>query len=553
MDLDDSVKRCNTDQKDLLDRFDGCLCWRRVYTSGSVPTARHCHSAVIYSRSLFMFGGYSIDLSKRGEHRNDFYEYNFQSHLWSPVSTNRGEFQKSNSHEQGSISVQEPVPQQYRTQPPIQSRHLQSQAPSMRHSHSAVVYQHSMYIFGGMGANSEANNDLHKFDFERGLWSTIDARGDIPSARWGHTAVVNEDDGTMLLFGGYGITLLNDFYQFSFANSTWSKVKEFGSPPKPRKFHQAIYFKRCMYIIGGFGLSYNYNDFYRYSFESHLWITMSELPFERRGHSAVLYKDSIFVFGGFDHKQRNDVFMYSLDPTAKWTRLDLLFGTDRDIEEYLGEPIASQPTSIESPSSPPALRHFHTAVVYQDSMYIFGGHSMKHNMNDLFRFQIERKKDIFTSNDRNESSLSSHMKTLVNNPKFSDLRFIVEGETIYAHRSILYCRSEHFRAMIDNGMRESSEESIVFDDSISSDTFLSIMEYIYTGSVTRLSANNAVDLIVAADRFLLFELKDMVERYLILRIDVDNVMIFLQWSTQYLTPLLKRKCEEFLSKQDRKQ
>jgi len=80
-----------------------------------------------------------------------------------------------------------------------------------------------MYIFGGMGANSEANNDLHKFDFERGLWSTVDARGDIPSARWGHTAVVNEDDGTMLVFGGYGITLLNDFYQFSFGLLFWHK------------------------------------------------------------------------------------------------------------------------------------------------------------------------------------------------------------------------------------------------------------------------------------------------------------------------------------------
>jgi N-acetylneuraminic acid mutarotase len=58
--------------------------------------------------------------------------------------------------------------------------------PPRRHSHSAVVYQDSMYVFGGIGLDSERYNDIHRFDFQKEVWSPVMPRGATPEGRWGH-------------------------------------------------------------------------------------------------------------------------------------------------------------------------------------------------------------------------------------------------------------------------------------------------------------------------------------------------------------------------------
>jgi hypothetical protein len=48
------------------------------------------------------------------------------------------------------------------------------------------------------------------------------------------------------------------------------------------------------------------------------------------------------------------------------------------------------------------------------------------------------------------------MRKIINNSTFSDVVFLVEGKPIYAHKAILSAQCEHFRAMFNNGMKESS-------------------------------------------------------------------------------------------------
>jgi hypothetical protein len=78
----------------------------------------------------------------------------------------------------------------------------------------------------------------------------------------------------------------------------------------------------------------------------------------------------------------------------------------------------------------------------------------------------------------NDETLNAQwdFKKLLNNEKFSDVTFIVEGRKFFAHKNILYCRSEHFAALIDNGMKESNQECIILSD-ISYQIFTAIMEY----------------------------------------------------------------------------
>jgi len=52
------------------------------------------------------------------------------------------------------------------------------------------------------------------------------------------------------------------------------------------------------------------------------------------------------------------------------------------------------------------------------------------------------------------SSLSESLRFLVNNAMFSDVKFNVDGGIIYGHKAILAVRSEYFRAMFCNGLKQ---------------------------------------------------------------------------------------------------
>lgn len=62
---------------------------------------------------------------------------------------------------------------------------------------------------------------------------------DIPSKRWGHSAVVYNK--AMLLFGGrHSTRSLANLYYFDFTTHLWSKVEPFGQIPPARDSHSSI-------------------------------------------------------------------------------------------------------------------------------------------------------------------------------------------------------------------------------------------------------------------------------------------------------------------------
>ena len=91
-------------------------------------------------------------------------------------------------------------------------------------------------------------------------------------------------------------------------------------------------------------------------------------PSKRWGHSAVLYNNSMIIFGG-RHSHRILSNIYSLDfATLSWIK----------IEPY---------------SKAPQARDSHSAVIYNNSdMIIFGGNGTSGKMNDLWNFNFNLKK-----------------------------------------------------------------------------------------------------------------------------------------------------------------
>ena len=72
------------------------------------------------------------------------------------------------------------------------------------------------------------------------------------------------------------------------------------------------------------------------------------------------------------------------------------------------------------------------------------------------------------------------MSALINNKELSDVQFVIEGQVIYANKSILAIRSEYFKMMFMSGLKEGQDcQQIVIKD-IHYDTFMNILQYIYT-------------------------------------------------------------------------
>ncbi|KAH9084855.1 hypothetical protein Ae201684P_002092 [Aphanomyces euteiches] len=149
-----------------------------------------------------------------------------------------------------------------------------------------------------------------------------------------------------------------------------------------------------------------------------------------------------------------------------------------------------------------------------------------------------------------QSSLGRDFAKLLNNPARSDVKFIVEGVPIYAHRCILMARCEPLEIMLDGPMRESSQNEIVLPEQ-SYAVFLAMLEYIYTDRVSALENGSldvdfALDLISLADQFLMDNLKRNCEIAIQKSIDMSNFSAMLKTSHFRQAHHLKQGCIDFI-------
>ena len=99
--------------------------------------------------------------------------------------------------------------------------------------------------------------------------------------------------------------------------------------------------------------------------------------------------------------------------------------------------------------------------------------------------------------------------------------------------------------MFQVGMRE-SEESVITVQDISLPTFKKLLEFIYSDQLNELeSADQAINVLVAANKYGLDRLKRLCEKYLVALIDLENVIEMLYLSDMHQAVELKRMCLNF--------
>eukprot|EP01122_Echinamoeba_exundans_P001567 TRINITY_DN11597_c0_g1_i1.p1 TRINITY_DN11597_c0_g1~~TRINITY_DN11597_c0_g1_i1.p1 ORF type:complete len:902 (-),score=157.14 TRINITY_DN11597_c0_g1_i1:580-3285(-) len=246
----------------------------------------------------------------------------------------------------------------------------QGKPPSARHSHSAVLFGSSMYIFGGIGPKGILLNDVYEFDFERFTWHEVAVSGtEAPAGRWGHTSVIYGQ--SMFIYAGLtGKGYVDDLWEFHFNSRSWSRVNVTGDIPSSRHFHASVVVHDTMYVFGGFGHK-NMDDLNAFDFATCRWREVKAesdsgtIPAPRRGHSMVsIAPDLLVVFGGRSNTNLADTHLFNLS-SLTW-----------------------HPLECGGKTLPPP-RHFHSASAYKNNIYVFGGIAGKiGSLNDLFRLSL---------------------------------------------------------------------------------------------------------------------------------------------------------------------
>lgn len=512
------------------------LVWEVAPTSDrGNPCARAGHGLVSFCNRLYLFGGFSdcyqdgfVDTypamhepslrvpSITGPHFNSVHEYSFETKSWKELH-------------------------------PRAADHQMVTIPKPRRHASLVVHGCSLFVYGGFDACDKVLDDMWEFNIQRSCWSKVEytARDDDPPpppGRAEHTAIVYLN--RMFIFGGYdGRRKLNDTYIFDFATKTWSSPRlATHNAPSRRCKHTAILYNKSMYVLGGFqfnnGDNYALTDMHALDLHTFVWrsILMSQgCPQALQGHKAVVAEDNMYVVGG---KVRTNTLPSSIHAETRSTGLSpAVFCYNFPSYHW---------SVVQVDGFTPAPRQLHSAVVVpgiggQHSIFLFGGTD---RAKQVYYDDLCELRQRETANDLQCGGCSSTGR-LLNNELFSDVHFLVEGQTVYAHRAILYSRSDYFRTMFDAQMRESSALKIPIPD-VSHDVFLAVMEYLYTRKANVRSGQHAVELLKAADMFRL----DGLRSYCVIKVEqaitVDNVCDIVYIADTHNTESLKQFCVNFI-------
>lgn len=200
-------------------------------------------------------------------------------------------------------------------------------------SHASVcVNGKKAYVYGGLKQNGESNGKLFTFDSVHEAWDIPKFKGTPPGPLDEHTAQIRED-GKMFIFGGYDENgkLRNDVHSFNVNHNFWQE-EELGQGPKPspRAGHSSVLMKTLMYIFGGKGKeSDKFNDLWILNTIDLNWQQVSFdddfrnwMPDQRSGHSMFNFRGKIIVYGGMHRvlQEMGDLALF--DPNKqKWTEV----------------------------------------------------------------------------------------------------------------------------------------------------------------------------------------------------------------------------------------
>uniref|UniRef100_A0A8I6XIS9 Acyl-CoA-binding domain-containing protein n=1 Tax=Hordeum vulgare subsp. vulgare TaxID=112509 RepID=A0A8I6XIS9_HORVV len=268
--------RCSSDTFDLNGRaFENSENWAVLSTDGEKPSPRFDHAAAIVGSKMIVFGGDS------GNHLlDDTKILSLDKLTWDSVAS------KVCASPGGR---------------PAQFRPCKG--------HCLVPWGKNVILVGGKSEPSSDRISVWTFNSETEIWSHMEAKGDIPVARSGHT--VTRAGPVLILFGGEDTKgkKLHDLHMFDLKSLTWLPLNYKGAGPSPRSNHvAALYDDKILLIFGGQSKSKTLNDVHALDFETMVWSRMKthgHHPSPRAGCCGALCGTKWYIAGGGSKKRRH--------------------------------------------------------------------------------------------------------------------------------------------------------------------------------------------------------------------------------------------------------
>jgi len=281
-----------------------------------IPTPRVNHSCAVYENKMYMFGGDKSphQALKISGIDDALYEYNFDTRLWTHITGH--EIPHKTNHKSlvynGNMYIVAGVGNPFYTADTYCyniekkiARKIEHEFYPTRSLHIAEIWNDKLYVFGGWLSYDAATcyNDMWEFDFKTEKWTRLHTcAGDLPSSRCAMASSVYQD--SLFLFGGWNPTSLymNELHRFNFKTHQWTLLKPKGECPKGRTRFTMNRYKNKLYVVGGWNKVKYFREIWEYNIDTNTWTEIKSrwnMP-QLTQHSAEIYKDSLYIFGGYD-------------------------------------------------------------------------------------------------------------------------------------------------------------------------------------------------------------------------------------------------------------
>ena len=212
-------------------------------------------------------------------------------------------------------------------------------------------------------------------------WSRAPVSGAPHTPLRAHTTTLVGSD--IFVFGGCDSrACFNELYVLDADSFHWSSPHVVGDIPVPlRAMTCTAVGKKLVIFGGGDGPAY-YNDIYVLDTVNYRWhrprIVGDKMPSPRRAHTACLYKNGIYVFGGGDGvRALNDIWRLDVSDVTKMSW------------KLVSSPTSGSPNGTTARDNRPKARGYHTANMVGSKLIIYGGSDGGECFNDVWVYDVE--------------------------------------------------------------------------------------------------------------------------------------------------------------------
>lgn len=306
--------------------------------------------------------------------------------------------------------------------------HVEGKLPAPRYAHSCVLFGDKIFMYGGVVQNSTVTNEIWAFDVSAKVWENVTVHDHCRNKTMcgplkvqkssfgdnflfiffftpflsllllrrdnhvgrnivqvaGHTANLvqsyGEKEKMVVIFGyspQYGY--LNTVQEYYLGTREWQIVETIGYPVKGGYGHSSSYdpLTHLIYVYGGYvsesqSTQILTNKLYSYHPKYREWKILTAAPSARFFHTGVFISGGLMlVFGGNMHndtQHSHGARCYSADTIAYDVTCDTW-------QHYI---MPRDMTDLP--------RYGHSATVFEDSMYIYGGFDGQ-MLSDMLRYK----------------------------------------------------------------------------------------------------------------------------------------------------------------------